>query len=352
MAQWLKQFRNRIAARTSPAHRAALQQAAAAAPAPAHPGGLTGDHIRWAYRLLLDREVNDEQVVADWLRSCHSTRDVRANILASEEYQSRNLDVPLVQASTPVIVAVPDGRGGSFRLHIDLFDRMIGLGIVRGNYEPSETAFVQRTVQPGWNVLDIGANIGYFTMLMASLVGESGHVHAFEPMRLNASDLARSLAENRFAQRVTLTQAAVGDRVGSVRITYLEQRFNSGGVHLVPQGGSIAPAHRAEDVPMVVLDQQQLRRPLHFIKIDIEGAEPLALRGARTLLQQDQPIIMSEVHAELLQRIGGSSTADYLALLADLGYRCHLLENGQMGAEVHAADLDPARIWTVVFVPA
>ncbi len=348
MAQWLKRFRNRFAARTSPAHRAALQPPAV----PAHPSGLTGDHIRWAYRLLLDREVNDEQVVADWLRICQSTRDVRTNILASEEYQSRNTTVPLVQASTPVIVEIADGRDGSFRLHIDLFDRMIGLSIVRGHYEPNETAFVQRTLQAGWNVLDIGANIGYFTMLMASLVGDSGHVYAFEPMPLNASDLARSIAENDFVQRVTLTQAAVGDTAGRVQITYFEQRVNSGGVHLVPPGAGIAPAHRAEDVPMVVLDQQALRRPIHFIKIDIEGAEPLALRGARTLLQQDQPIIMSEVHAELLQRIGGSTTADYLALLADLGYRCHLLENGQMGAVVQAADLDPQCVWTVVFVPA
>ncbi len=294
MQKWLEQLRNQFAARTSAAHRTALHTASASpvpptdTSAPATGDGLTRDHVLWAYRLLL------------------------------------------VQHSTPAIVEMPAGRGDTFRLHVNLFDMMIGLGIVRGHYELNETAFVQATIQPGWNVLDIGANIGYFSMLCATLAGAEGQVYAFEPMHLNAAMLARSIAENGYAERITLTEAAVGATTGTVQITYLEQQINSGGVHLVPTGRSGYAGHAVADVPMIVLDQIELRRPIQFIKIDIEGAESLALRGARTLLQQDQPLIMSEVHAELLGRIGGVSVADYLAELELLGYASHLLEDGQI----------------------
>lgn len=312
---------------------------------------LTREHVLWAYRLLLERELYDEQVVQAWLAACPTVRELRTHILTSEEYQSHNRDVPLVQRSTPAIVEVADGCGGTFRLHVNLFDAMIGLSIVREHYEPNETAFVQATIRTGWNILDIGANIGYFSLLCATLAGADGHVYAFEPMHLNAAMLARSIAENGYAERITLTEAAVGATAGTVQITYLEQQVNSGGVHLVPTGGSGYGGHAVADVPMIVLDQLELRRPIQFIKIDIEGAEPLALRGARTLLQQDQPLIMSEVHAELLGRIGGVSVAAYLAELEQLGYASHLLTDGQIGPQITARDLDPQQIWTVVFVP-
>lgn len=357
MQKWLEQLRNQFAARTSAAHRAALHTASAS-PAPptdadtlATDDGLTREHVLWAYRLLLERELDDEQVVQEWLRACTTVRELRTHILSSAEYQAHNRDMPLVQHSTPAIVEVPAGRGDMFRLHVNLFDMMIGLGIVRGHYELNETAFVQATIQPGWNVLDIGANIGYFSMLCATLAGAEGHVYAFEPMHLNAAMLARSIAENGYAERITLTEAAVGATTGTVQITYLEQQINSGGVHLVPEGQTGYAGHAVADVPMIVLDQIELRRPIQFIKIDIEGAEPLALRGARTLLQQDRPLIMSEVHAELLRRIGGVSVADYLAELELLGYASHLLENGQIGSQITSHDLDPQQVWTVVFVP-
>ncbi|NJL06464.1 MAG: FkbM family methyltransferase, partial [Chloroflexaceae bacterium] len=340
MQKWLEQFRNQFAARTSAAHRAALHAAPAPPPPPPDTGppatgaGLTREHVLWAYRLLLGRELDDEQVVQEWLRACTTVRELRTHILSSAEYQAHNRDMPLVQRSTPAIVEVPDGCGGTFRLHVNLFDAMVGLGIVRGQYEPNETAFVQATVRPGWNILDIGANIGYFSMLCATLAGADGHVYAFEPMHLNAAMLARSIAENGYAERITLNEAAAGTTTGTVQITYLEQQVNSGGVHLVPTGGSGYAGHAVASVPMIVLDQLELRRPIQFVKIDIEGAEPLALRGARTLLQQDQPLIMSEVHAELLGRIGGVSVAAYLAELEQLGYASHLLADGQIGPQI------------------
>jgi tRNA G37 N-methylase Trm5 len=75
---------------------------------------------------------------------------------------------------------------GSLRLFLDLSDQVIGMNIIRGCYERTETEFVHRTVRSGQTVLDVGANVGYFTIVMASLVGSSGAVYAFEPIDVNA----------------------------------------------------------------------------------------------------------------------------------------------------------------------
>ncbi len=81
-----------------------------------------------------------------------------------------------VPATGTVITELP----GDLRLFVDLADRVIGMNILRGAYELEEVEFIRSCIGPGDHVLDIGANIGYFTILMANWVGEEGSVVAFD----------------------------------------------------------------------------------------------------------------------------------------------------------------------------
>jgi hypothetical protein len=98
-----------------------------------------------------------------------------------------------------------------------------------------------------------------------------------------------------------------------------------------------------------VLDQYPLRRPISFIKIDIEGAEPLALRGAQDLLRADRPLILSELHPEQLAKVSNVQPAEFIAEMQGFGYRCHLFEHGRIGDAITSLE-GPVR--TVVFRPA
>src|SRR5919198_432405 len=146
---------------------------------PDHPGGLTREHVVWAYRLLLDRDPESEDVIAPKLAGSRDTRELRHHLITSAEFREKNRDFAHTNDRTVVITEI-DGPG-SARLFVDLSDHVIGLNIVRGHYEREEIAFVRRVLKPGDTAVDVGAHIGFFTMHMASIVGSSGRVYAFEP---------------------------------------------------------------------------------------------------------------------------------------------------------------------------
>src|SRR5262249_52337174 len=82
----------------------------------------------------------------------------------------------------------------------------------------------------------------------------------------------------------------------------------------------------------VALDALDLRRPVTFIKMDVEGAEPLVVRGAARILAEDRPIILSELHPTQLARASGTAPAEFLSHLAAIGYRAHRLRgDGSLG---------------------
>src|SRR3954464_9822857 len=148
-----------------------------------HPGGLTRDHVVWAYRLLLDSDQENEDVIGPKLAGSRDTRELRHHLVTSAEFQDKNRDYAHTNDRTIGIKEL-DGPG-SARLFVDLADHVIGLGIVRGQYERAEIEFVRRTLNPGDTAIDIGAHIGLFTVQMAAAVGGGGHVYAFEPFDAN-----------------------------------------------------------------------------------------------------------------------------------------------------------------------
>lgn len=308
--------------------------------------GLSRNHILWAYRLLLDREAGPLDDVDGKLAVVRSTGDLRAAFLASPEYEARNpAGAGFIPPSGRAIAEIP----GDLRLFVDLADRMIGVNILRGNYELEEIAYARACVAPGDHVLDIGANIGYFTVQMASWVGAAGSVVAFEPVPANLELLRRSIAENGFEERVRVVPAVVADTAGEAHLLSADVRhaFNSGGSHIVDAQVPTPRDHQRLRVTQVALDRLELPRPVSFIKIDAEGAEALALSGARELLRVDRPRVLAEINPALLRSVSGMSAAEWIAAMAELGFECRVLKRGRPGKRILATE----ELVNVVFLP-
>jgi FkbM family methyltransferase len=162
-----------------------------------------------------------------------------------------------------------------------------------GCYEFTKQRLFARTVRPGQVVYDIGANVGFYTLLASVLVGPTGRVLAFEPLPRNVAYL-RTHVELNHCHNTTVVTAAVSDTMGTAR-------FDGSG------DGSMA--HLATDgaiaVETVTLDNvvfAQGEPPPHVIKIDVEGAEMAVLRGGQQTIETYRPTIFLALHGPELQR--------------------------------------------------
>jgi FkbM family methyltransferase len=286
-----------------------------------HPGGLTREHVVWAYRLLLDRDPENDDVIGPKLAGSRDTSELRRHLMTSAEFLDKNPDFAHTNDPTVVLKDIAPG----VRLFLDLSDHAIGLNILRGQYERDEVAFARSLLRPGDVAIDVGAHIGFFTMQMAAAVGPSGRVYGFEPFEANADLLERSIVENQFDDRVVLRRAAAGATSGTATLTFPVETLNSGGAYLLREGTAPLAGNLKREVAVIALDQIDIRRPVRFIKMDVEGAEPQVIRGAERILREDHPTILSELHAVQLERASGVTAAEFLAQVAALGYRTHRL---------------------------
>jgi FkbM family methyltransferase len=174
---------------------------------------------------------------------------------------------------------------GRYKMYVDTSD--VGIAshlMLDGYWEMWNTEAIISLVKPGMTVLDIGAHCGYFSVLMADLVGPSGHVHAFEPNPPIADLLRWSVAVNGFGDRTTVHEVALGDADGVAALDVPANEPKN--AHLVPggSGGSLlqVPLARADGIPGALAAD--------FIKIDAEGAEEAIWRGLRDILATDRPL--------------------------------------------------------------
>lgn len=225
---------------------------------------------------------------------------------------------------TTVAVASGPLEGARFSLNLQQ-EKDLWLG----TYELRLQREIQRRVVPGMVAYDLGANLGYLTVLLARCVGKVGQVYAFEPLPANLTRLERSLELNGLQGRVRVVPAAVAERRG-------RQRFmvhNSGGMgKLRGSGGREVEYLQDIEVETVNLDGY-LENSNHpapdVIKMDLEGGEVMALPGMRETLRRYQPELFLELHGEI-------AAVEAWTLLTDQGYRLYSLELGRI--------LDPKHI--------
>lgn len=196
------------------------------------------------------------------------------------------------------------------------------MSCLMSNYEPMETNFIRNHLKSGFTFIDIGANIGWHTLLAAEIVGNSGKVFSFEPRQLSRQLLLKSLADNNFEDRVKVYDCGLSDSKKEAVLRWALDGINPGGATLDDTVNNID--HASEIIELDILDNYQFDR-LDLIKIDIEGAELSAMRGAIKTIKKHRPVILSEIISEQLKRVSGGDETDYLNFMHALGYICYEL---------------------------
>ncbi len=167
-----------------------------------------------------------------------------------------------------------------------------------GTYEPDLQSALRELVVPGWVIYDVGANIGYVSLLLAKAAGERGRVFAFEALPANVERLRRNVELNGMGARVTVIAGAVTQAAGPVRFLVHE----SGGMGKAEGSAGREDRYRAEViVEGLSLDEFVFERgnpPPQAVKMDIEGGEVLALPGMRRLLAEARPLMLMELHGD------------------------------------------------------
>lgn len=205
-------------------------------------------------------------------------------------------------AGREVALAVPGGV-----VRVDLGDWTSIMMVRLRAWEPHLSGLARALVRPGDHAVDVGAHVGTWTLLLASLVGPTGQVVAFEPFEPSAARARAAVLAAGVADRVRVITSAVGDRVGRAALYGGSDTMLSS---LVP----IEEA-RASDVPITTLDDLGDER-IDFVKIDTEGLELAVLRGARRRLGGGDPKLLIELHAEQLAALGSSQAAVFEELTA------------------------------------
>jgi FkbM family methyltransferase len=240
-----------------------------------------------------------------------------------------------------------------FSLAVDTADGSVSAQLISGTeYEPHLVAFFKERIKPAMVVLDIGANVGFHSMLAARLVGSAGKVLCFEPNSENCRLILLSIDENQFSQIVLYPVAASNQQGYALFTTHIG---SNGGLlpstteALLNPSCLIVPTFRLDDL---------IKERVDFMKIDTEGAEGLVVGGAKSLLEQHRPIIVSEFSMEMLPRVSGMSGAEYLTYFQSLGYDLHVIDRHGGGLQpIPHVDLfldnyGPAtRIEDLAFIP-
>ncbi|WP_176730486.1 FkbM family methyltransferase [Devosia insulae] len=191
-----------------------------------------------------------------------------------------------------------------------------------GNWETSNTALLLRMLGTAADFVDIGANIGWFTLVAAHALAGRGQVHSFEPDPAHLAKLRANVAANQL-ENVTINGCALSDRSGDAHLHL--NAVNRGDNSLLPNAertaSTLVPLRRLDDY-----DQLGRARPL-LIKLDVQGSEIDVLNGARTLLASypHDLVLFCEV-SPIALRAGGRRAAELAALLEELGFAAAVVD--------------------------
>lgn len=214
---------------------------------------------------------------------------------------------------------VPVYIDGAHRMYVNVFDPGIAWQLLtRGMREDAHVAQIRSAVKSGMRGIELGANIGFFTIIESPLIGPEGHLWCIEPVLSNMKLLERNIKVNDLENRVSLFRNLVGE-MNDTRQIHLAAASNS---HTVSSQHSVG---EVESVPMITLDQFMSDRDIspasvNFIRMDIEGYEVKALVGMRALMESGHPMLFFiEFHPQSYSEWGGTFTG-FLQTLTSFGF--------------------------------
>lgn len=204
-----------------------------------------------------------------------------------------------------------------FKLYFGKEDKdFAGFIITNNDYDTESREAIEGILEEGDVFVDLGANIGFFTLIAARIVGESGKVFAFEPTPGTKKFLTRNVSENDFDDRVVIEGYAVTDKCGKARFNVTE----------LSECNSICDSEDANtnviEVDTISLDEYFLKTPssINLIKMDIEGQEFPAMRGMKEIVKANPDIkIIFEYHKQHIKE-NNLASVEIFQLLEDYGF--------------------------------
>lgn len=188
------------------------------------------------------------------------------------------------------------------KMHLAPPGRYPPLDMAMDRYEPGTTRTFQKTVKPGMVVIDVGAHVGYYSLLAASLVGPTGRIYAFEPEDENHRLLKKNIELNGY-ENIIVTKIAISDTVGnsSLHRTALDSGRHSMFHHGLPEQDSVTIETTSLDS---FLESEGLPS-VDLIKVDVEGAEEAVLNGMPQLIERSSNLkLIMEFNPALLNSAG------------------------------------------------
>lgn len=191
---------------------------------------------------------------------------------------------------------------------------------VNQNWENFETGIIEKNVKKGDIVLDIGANIGFYTLILAKLVGKKGKVYAFEADKNNFKILKKNVEINGY-KNIILINKAIWNKKGSIKF-YVNKKNTAG--NSTYRGKNL----EHDEIESIKLDDYfKKNKKVNFIKMDIEGSEGRAIKGMSNLLKENKNIkIITEFYPKFLNQIGKEinySAKNYLDFLKKIGFKLY-----------------------------
>jgi FkbM family methyltransferase len=304
---------------------------------------LTHDEVVWGYRYILGRNPESPTIINSHAKAWKDVLDFRRALLQSKEFAFLFL-----QFEQPCWVAAPV-FGGTRLMWIDLSDRFVSLACLNDLYEPTETRFIREVLRPDDVFVDAGANVGWYTMLASTIIGEGGHIHAFEPRHPVVDYLQRTVALNSLENLITVHSIGLSNEKKSEILMWDPISGNGGNAWLARDG--VAPDRESQKIEVQPFDSLNLGR-IDIIKMDVEGAEPFLLEGAKGTIDRDRPIIVTEIFPFQLELVAKCSSEYYFDFFGSRHYRGLIVDSVRCGENVFAYP-DPWEkpLVNIAFVP-
>ncbi len=164
-----------------------------------------------------------------------------------------------------------------------------------GGYEPIEASLFLSLIKPGDTVLDIGANVGFYSLLLSKKVGEGGKVFSFEPVPKNFLQLQKNIEKSGSPKNIFLNQIAIWDQREQLKFSLGNQHDKNCGGFSAGEVENSIESFECSAMPLTEFVAKDQVGKVSAIKMDIEGAEWRALKGALAIITRDRPILLLEV---------------------------------------------------------
>jgi len=207
------------------------------------------------------------------------------------------------------------------KMYVDAGDTGVAPALLMGDtYEKCEVNLFKKLVSREMVVVDIGANFGYYTLIAANLVGDKGKVFAFEPEPENYALLVRNIEVNGY-KNIIPVQKAISNKTGTTNLFLFEKNK---GQHTIYEPRSYWKSIVVESITLDDYFSEQ-QDSVDVIKMDIEGAEILALLGMDRIIKQAPNLKIFTEFVPTKLRAGGSSPEEFLNKVTEYGFKLHLI---------------------------